>query len=328
MRYGLRIPSYALGPKTASLQDMGAYLRRAEDLGFEAAFTIDHLLLTPPAYACTWLEPMSMLSALAGVTRTLKLGTLVLVLPIRNPAYFAKEWATLDLLSGGRSILGVGVGWHEQEFELMGIPHKERGRRMNEMLELLMALWTEDNVTYEGKYYQVKDLTIDPKPAQQPHPPIWLGGGSMTFEKKYGQTVTNIEPVLKRIAKYAKTWVPHAPASIDMISHDWEKILTFMSDLGRDPSDMSKVYNNWIHVLKKGEDPENAVKHFSVYSGMDLPYWQEYYLCGEVEEVAEKIAARIKALGGCEWIVLNPITWDEEQLDTIANEVLPLVEKG
>lgn len=327
MRYGLRLPSYALGPKTATLQEMGAYLRRAEDLGFEAAFSIDHLLLTPPAYACTWLEPLSMLSALSGVTRTIRLGTLVLVLPIRNPAYFAKEWATLDLLSGGRSILGIGVGWHEKEFELMGVPHNERGRRMNEMLELLMALWTEDGVTYEGRYYQVRDLTIDPKPAQQPHPPIWMGGGSMTFEKKYGQKVANIDPVLRRIARYARTWVPHAPASLDMINHDWEKIRAFMSGFGRDPDDMSTVYNNWIHVLKPGENPENAVEHFAVYSGMDLPYWREYYLCGEAEQVAEKIAGRVTALGGCEWIALNPVTWREEQLEAIAGEVLPLVEK-
>ena len=100
MRFGLRLPSFALGPRTASLPEMGAYLRRAEDLGFECAVAIDHLLLTPPAYACTWLEPVAMLAALAGVTRTIRLGTMVLVLPLRNPAYFAKEWATLDLLSG------------------------------------------------------------------------------------------------------------------------------------------------------------------------------------------------------------------------------------
>ena len=103
MKFGLRIPSFALGPRTASLAEMGAYLRRAEDLGFDSAVSIDHLLLTPPAYACTWLEPIALLSALAGVTRTIKLGTMVLVLPLRNPAYFAKEWATLDLLSGGRT---------------------------------------------------------------------------------------------------------------------------------------------------------------------------------------------------------------------------------
>ena len=86
MKFGLRLPSFALGPRTASLLEMGVYLRRAEDLGFECAVVIDHLLLTPPAYSCTWLEPVAMLSALAGVTRTIRLGTMVLVLPLRNPA--------------------------------------------------------------------------------------------------------------------------------------------------------------------------------------------------------------------------------------------------
>src|SRR5262249_27695704 len=95
MKYGLRIPSFALGPRTATLGERAGYLRGAEDLRSEAGVTIAHLLLTPPAYATTWLEPLSMLSALAGVTRTIRLGTMVLVLPLRNPVYFAKEWATL-----------------------------------------------------------------------------------------------------------------------------------------------------------------------------------------------------------------------------------------
>src|SRR5690349_15115911 len=110
MKYGLRIPSFALGPRTATLAQMGSYLRRAEDLGFDSAVTIDHLLLTPPAYACTWLEAMTTLAALAGVTRTIRLGTMVLVLPLRNPVYFAKEWATLDVLSGGRSSASASAG--------------------------------------------------------------------------------------------------------------------------------------------------------------------------------------------------------------------------
>src|SRR5437773_11996417 len=120
MKFGLRIPSFALGPKTATLAEMGSYLRRAEDLGFDSAVSIDHLLRTPPAYACTWLEPIALLSALAGVTRTLKLGTMVLVLPLRNPVYFAEGWARLDLLSGGRWSLGVGVGGHEGELGVVG----------------------------------------------------------------------------------------------------------------------------------------------------------------------------------------------------------------
>ena len=325
MKFGLRIPSFALGPQTASLAVMGAYLRRAEDLGFDSAVSIDHLLLTPPAYACTWLEPVAMLSALAGVTRTIKLGTMVLVLPLRNPAYFAKEWATLDLLSGGRTILGVGVGWHEEEFALMGVPHKERGRRMDEMLEAVMALWAGDNVTYQGKYYQFKNLTIDPKPAQKPHPPIWLGGGTQPSEKIYAQTVASIDPVLRRIAKYAKTWVPHSSSTPDMVGGDWEKIQRFMAEYGRKPGEMTKVYSNFIWVLKPGERPESAVPHFSVYSGMDLPYWQEYYLLGEAEELAEKIRAKIDALGGCEHVVLNPLNWGIDQLELLAGDVMPRV---
>ena len=240
MKIGLRIPSFALGPDTATLADMGAYLRRAEDLGVEAAFTIDHLLLTPPAYACTWLEPMTLLAALAGVTRTIKLGGLVLVLPLRKPGLFCQGVGRpLDLLSGGRSIFGVGVGWHEKEFELMGIPHKERGTAHERDAGTGNgAVETKTNVTYQGKYYQVEDLTIDPKPLQKPTPPIWLGGGSMPFEKKYGQTVTNINPVLKRIAKYADVWVPHSSSTVEMISEDWDKVKTYMAEFGREPAEM------------------------------------------------------------------------------------------
>ncbi len=329
MRYGLRIPSFSLGPKTATLEAMGRYLRRAEDLGFDCAVSIDHLLLTPPAYACTWLEPLSLLSALAGVTRTMKLGTMVLVLPLRNPAYFAKEWATLDLLSGGRSILGIGVGWHEEEFALMGVPYKERGPRMNEAIEVVKALWAGDNVTYEGKYYRVRNLTIDPKPAQKPHPPIWIGGGTQPSEKVYAQTVTNIDPVLRRIAKYADTWVPHSSSTPEMVKGDWEKVQQFARELGRDPKRIGRVYSNFIWVLKKGERPESAIPRFSVYSGMDLDYWKTYYLLGEAEAIAERISERIIALdGGVDTIVLNPLHWGTEQLELIAGEVLPRVRGG
>jgi len=326
MRHGLRLPSFALGPRTATLAEMGRYLRRAEDLGFDCAVTIDHLLLTPPAYACTWLEPLTLLAALAGVTRTIKLGTMVLVLPLRNPVYFAKEWATLDLLSGGRTILGIGVGWHEEEFLLMGVPHRERGRRMAECLAIVRALWARDDVSYEGQFYRFRNLTIDPKPAQRPHPPIWIGGGTQPSEKVYGQTVKNIDPVLRRIARYADTWVPHSSSTPEMVKGDWVKVQGFARELGRDPRTIGRVYSNFVWVLKPGEKPESAAPHFSVYSGMDLDYWHTYYLLGEAEELAEKISARIAALdGGVDTIVLNPLDWGLEQLELLAGEVLPRV---
>lgn len=324
MKYGLRLPSFALGPGTAPLAEMGAYLRRAEDLGFEYATTIDHLLTTPPAYSCTWLEPIALLSALAGVTRTIKLGTMVIALPLRNPVYFAKEWATLDLLSGGRSVLGIGVGWHEEEYALMGVPHRERGARMNEMIEVISALWQRNDVTYDGRFYRFRHLTIDPKPLRRPE--IWMGGGTQPSEKIYAQTVKTIDPVLRRIARYADKWVPHSSSTPAMVTGDWAKIKAFAAEHGRPASAIGRVYTNFVWVLEKGEKPEIAAPRFATFSGMDLDYWRTYYLLGTAEELAEKISARIAALdGGVDTIVLNPLDWSPRQLDLIATEVLPRV---
>jgi probable F420-dependent oxidoreductase len=324
MRFGLRLPTFALGPRTASLAEMGRYLRRAEALGFEAAVTIDHLLTTPPAYSCTWLEPIALLSALAGVTERIRLGTMVLVLPLRNPVYFAKEWATLDVLSGGRSILGVGVGWAEEEFALMGVDRRQRGRRTEEALELIRALWAGDDVSYEGRIFGVRNLTIDPKPVQRPHPPIWIGGGSQPFEKIYAQTVTDVTPVLRRVARYADAWVPHSSATPDDVQRDWAVIERAAREFGRRAADIRVVYSNFVHVLGPGERPEAAASRFRTFSGMDLPYWQEHYLLGEAGAVAERINRRIAAVGGrVDWVVLNPVDWDPEQLDRLAADVLP-----
>jgi probable F420-dependent oxidoreductase len=274
MRFGLRLPTFALGPRTASLAEMGRYLRRAEALGFEAALTIDHLLTTPPAYSCTWLEPISLLSALAGVTERMRLGTLVLVLPFRNPVYLAKEWATLDVLSGGRSILGVGVGWAEDEFRLMGVPRTERGRRTDEALELLTALWAGDRVTYEGRIYRVRDLSIEPKPVQKPRPPIWIGGGSQPFEEIYGQKTPDVTPVLRRVARHADAWVPHSSATPEMVRHDWEILEREASAFGRRAADLEVVYSNFIHVLGRGERPESATVALRGLLRASLPYWR------------------------------------------------------
>lgn len=323
MRFGLRLPSFALGDGTASLAEMGAYLRHAEDLGFESAVLIDHLLVTPPAYRTTWLEPISLLSALAGVTRTIRLGTLVLVLPFRDPVAFAKEWATLDVLSGGRSILGVGVGWHEGEFAALRIPFRERGRRMNEMLEAVTALWAGDHVSYAGQFYAFDDLTIEPRPAQHPHPPIWIGGGTQPSERIYGQQVDTVRPVLRRIARYASAWVPHSSATAEMVTGDWAVIREEMAGFGRDPDDMTKVYSNFIHVMGPGESSDRAAAAFRTFSGMDLDYWREFYLLGEAPALVDRIRGKIAALGGVEHVILNPLDWERATLDRLAADVLP-----
>ncbi len=328
MKYGIRIPSFAMGSQTATLAEMGAYLRRAEDLGFDSATCIDHLLTTPPYTVRSWLEPMVLLGALAGVTRTIKLGPMGITLPLRNPVHYAKEWATLDVLCGGRAIFGVGVGWHEKEFAAMGVPHRERGRRMNELLEAIHALWAGDHVNYHGQYYRFDDITLEPKPLQRPFPPIWIPGGTSPLEKAYGQKVLDFTPVLRRIARYASVWVPHSPATPEMVRGDWSRIQEYMDEFGRDRAAMEKAYCNFVYVLKRGEPPEAAIPKFSMISGMDLDFWRSHYLVGEAEEVAARILGKVEASGGVQHIVFNPVDWSREQLELLAGDVRQHIEKG
>jgi alkanesulfonate monooxygenase SsuD/methylene tetrahydromethanopterin reductase-like flavin-dependent oxidoreductase (luciferase family) len=326
MKYGLRIPSFAL-PECASLQEMGEYLRRAEDLGFDSATCIDHMLPVPPATIRSWLDPMVLMGALAGVTRTIKLGPLGITLPFRNPVYYAKEWATLDLLSGGRGIFGVAVGWNDKEYVTMGIPRNERGRRMDELVAAIVALYQGDNVSFHGKYYSFDDISLEPKPPQG-MPPIWMPGGTQPFEKIYAQKVPDITPVLRRIAKYASVWIPHSPSTPEMVRGDWEKIEGFMAENGRPPGALTKAYCNFIYVLKKGETYESSIPKFSAISAQDLEFWKGHYLVGEADELAERICARIEAFGGCEHLLLNPVDWSFDQLHLIAEEIIPRVLKG
>ena len=127
-------------------------------------------------YGGSWLDPLICLSHAAACTEKIKLGTHILVVPLRHPVLLAKEIATLDYISAGRFFLGVGPGWSEPEFDAMGIPLKERGQRTDEILDALKLLLTQKNVTFNGRFYQFKNVTIDPMPPR--YPEVWVAGGS------------------------------------------------------------------------------------------------------------------------------------------------------
>jgi probable F420-dependent oxidoreductase len=124
------------------------------------------------------LEPLNTLSFLAAHTSTVRLGTAMVLLPQRNPVYTAKEVSTLDWLSNGRVDLGVGVGWLEEEFDAVNVPWPQRGRRTDEYLEVLRTLWCDETSAYDGEFYSLRPCSMFPKPVQQPHPPIHIGGES------------------------------------------------------------------------------------------------------------------------------------------------------
>lgn len=179
-----------------ALADPGALAdvaRLAEDLGYHSVFVADHVIM-PRTLASKypyshdggfpydpdrdWLDPLVALGYLAGRTTKIRIGTSITVLPMRHPIVTAKQVATADHLSGGRVIFGVGVGWMAEEFRLLGASFEDRGRRMDEYLALVKALWTERNPAFAGRYFQVSDCALTPKPVQKPHVPVWVGGDS------------------------------------------------------------------------------------------------------------------------------------------------------
>ena len=187
--FGCSLPSRG---EMASPDNLRRLAQRAEDLSFDHVWVSDHIVIPHEVesfypYAAdgvapfqrdnTYFEPLAALNFLAGCTTRVKLGTHVLILPYRNPVLTAKILATLDVLSGGRLILGAGVGWMEEEFQAMGLDtYAQRGEVTNEYIEIFKELWTSEQPEFHGKHYEISGVGFLPKPVQKPHPPIWVGG--------------------------------------------------------------------------------------------------------------------------------------------------------
>jgi len=177
MQIGVHLPHVGRKAGPAAIRDAAI---QAEELGFADVWVSEHIILpkgAPYPPSPIFYEPVLTLTWAAAFTKKIRLGTTVLVLPMRHPIPLAKELATLQLLSEGRLILGAGVGWMEAEFNALGVPFKERGRRMDEGLAMMRAVWTQDPVTFEAKYIdaEIVDMRMRPQP---PHIPIWIGGQS------------------------------------------------------------------------------------------------------------------------------------------------------
>lgn len=184
--------------------------RRAEALGYSSVWTADRIIIpweikTPYPYGTDqrfivppdrpFLEPLTCLAFLAGCTERVLLGMSVLVLPYRHPLYWAKVATTIDHLSKGRLILGIGVGWMGEEFEALGVPFQERGAMSDEQLRIMRQLWETEHSRFEGRYYRFEEVAFYPKPFQKPSIPIWVGGEGVRAQK--------------RAASYGDAWFPY-----------------------------------------------------------------------------------------------------------------------
>ena len=243
MEYGFYLPS---GGPAAQPDALAGIAKKGDDLGFFCMVMPDHVVQPKDVesqypYSLTGdlhkahgsavverLEQVTTLAFLAGITERIKLVTSVMIIPYRNPILTAKMLSTLDMLSKGRLILGAGVGWMEEEFELLDTePFSERGAVTNEYLKAFIELWTNDDTRCEGKYVNFSDITFLPKPVQKPYPPIWIGGGS--------------RPAIRRAAQIGDCWhpvgaIPAAPLEPEELAENLVLLRSDAEKVGRDPA--------------------------------------------------------------------------------------------
>ena len=233
-RFGVFLPSYIWegdGPERA--RGIKAFARRVEELGFDSLFITDHLLAARRFYSVNWLEPLMALAVAAGVTERVRLGTSILIMPLRNPVILAKELATLQFLSDNRVILGAGVGWNDAEYEAVGVHKSERGKRTDEMLDIMMPLLEGETVTYHGEFYSVDDVFIEPRTTQRPL--LWIGGGSQLADPKSPDVPKFVASVKRRTVK-SDGWIPRPTCPPQDIARDWQELQVAMREAGKDPA--------------------------------------------------------------------------------------------
>lgn len=302
---------------------MLSYIRSLDELGYDSIFLIDHLATAGPTYPVTWYDCMTMLSAIASTTKRIRLGTLVLVLPLYHPVQLAKSLATIDYLSNGRLIVGVGVGWNREEFDALGVHLSSRGRMMDECLQILKELWTRNNVTFNGDFFKFSNLTVEPKPVQRPHPPIWIGGGNQPFDKIYGMKVGDVTPALRRIARYSSGWSFHLNSTSEMVSRDWKVIAELARQFGRDPREIEIVYSNFVYIIRRAEDLEKCRRAIARITAQDFKDATNRYLIGTADEIIKRLREATSVTGRVDHAVLNPLDWELEQVQAIMDEVVP-----
>jgi probable F420-dependent oxidoreductase len=324
VKFGVRLPTWAFWPAPhAAYERIRDFAVRAERLGFDSLWVVEHLLTAPGLYGASWLEPMMALAHAAAVTDRVKLATGILVAPLRHPLFIAKEVATLQALSGGRAMLGVGTGWDEREFRSMGVPLAERGRRLDEILDVLPRLLTGRDVAHQGRAYRFEPVTIDPQlPAA---PPIWIAGGGKVATALSPDPTSITEPVLRRIARHGH-WMSRGAGTQDIVKADWRTITAFLARQGRDPGSVVFGHGNWAHLVD-APDREAALGRqrplFERAMGRhrSFDHLQRSYFMGTTAEIVERIEDLRQA--GLQYLVVGLLDYDLEQLDRWAAEVLP-----
>jgi len=279
------------------------YAEAAEAVGLDSLWLSDHIVTRNPTLDITCLFAM-----IAARTKRLKMGPSVLTLPARHPVQVAKTYATLDYISGGRMIMAVGSGSDVRDLEACGIPPQERGKRLDEGIEILRKLWTESHVTHHGQFYHFEDVTIEPKP-RKGSLDIWIGGKS--------------DAILKRVVRLGDGWFP-ALTSPEEFKRDMDKLMAFGEEYGRSVNPREAGVLLLTHVSQDRDAAWQTVAPFLRGLPMSPEEVAARCVVGTPEECVEKLQRFVEA--GCVKFVLRPSCPLNEimsQIELYGKEILP-----
>jgi probable F420-dependent oxidoreductase len=308
----------SFGVATADAGQVPALAREAEALGFDRIAMGEHLMDGRPPRPTHLALPLA--AAAAGATRRLRVMTGIVIAPLYHPVLLAKLVSTVDLVSGGRLDFGIGIGGQREtraEFEAVGVPVETRGGRTDEMLALMKRLWTEDRVTHRGAFFEVQDATLLPRPAQAPHPPIWVAGRS--------------DAAMRRAARLGDGWFPYL-VSLDRLRASNEAVRRHAAAAGRDlrgfrwgllqPTAIASDRREALALAVAGVGQRYATPGRSAEE-----IAERLCLAGTPEDCLAGIQARIAA--GTRDFVLGFLAADDDrrlqQMELFAKQVLPYV---
>ena len=307
-------------PDDKVVDGIEAVAKKADQLGFEYVACCDHPVIPKEAakpMGTRWFDPIATLGFAAGITTRVKLLTSVVVLPYRTPFDIAKSMATLDSLSGGRLIFGVGVGHLQREFEALGANFAERGAVTDEYIEIIKALWTNDAATYHGKYWDFEGMMVSPRPVAEPHPPVWVGG--------------NAKAAVRRAILHAEGWHP-----MQMAPEEYKGMIAYARKVMKESGRTKPMeFNSRIDGIDPGAvSGAKPVSGPSTMSGKEAPYYARAASGPRTAPsitTAEALIARIHEYRdagatmvniGFRYTELAPLL---ESMDWLAQEVMPKV---
>jgi probable F420-dependent oxidoreductase len=306
--FGIAARNFTAYPEMPDIRALVEYGVKMEQLGFDSLWVWDHVLLgVEPNFPI--IEALTLLTAIAARTKTIKLGTGVLVLPLRNPVLLAKQLSSMDLLSEGRLIMGLASGWYRREFDAVGVPFEQRGKIMDENLDILTRFWTEPMVKGQYTYHKIPAGVMYPKPVQKPRPPILIGG--------------YVDRVLKRAAVSGDGWLTYfyTPESF---AKSWAKIRDFAKEAGKNPDHLLNGVQLPIRIGKSRAAVESEMMEW-LGKEWDYASWSESTkdsaVIGTVDECVEQLKAHLAV--GVQKLIFVPYRYELEQIEIIAREIIP-----